>query len=166
MACARSALEALHGGALAAGVSLHVNLSPPALLGPALEDLLTGAPLDRVVVEITEHHAVADYAPLLEVLAPWRARGLRVAVDDLGAGYASLRHVLMTRPDVVKVDMALVRGVDGDPVRQALLRAAVEVACSVDVAVVAEGVETEEEHAALRSVGVRQLQGYLLGHPA
>ena len=147
-------------------VSLAVNLGPSVLLGPDLAGLLRGRALHRVVVELTEHAPVTDYAALSGALRPWREQGVRIAVDDAGAGYASLRHVLAVRPDTVKVDMALVRGLDEDPVRQALLRAVAGFCRDHGIRVVAEGVETPAELAAVAACGLDFAQGYLLARPS
>ncbi|MCI2240626.1 EAL domain-containing protein [Paenibacillus sp. TRM 82003] len=145
---------------------VSVNLSPATLLDPGLARALAGAPLDRVVVEVTEHAAIDDYAGLLAALEPLRAAGLRVAVDDTGAGYASLRHVLAILPDFIKLDISLVRGLDGDRARRALAAGLVTFAESTDAAIVAEGIETAEELAVLQALGVSHGQGYHLARPA
>ena len=167
LAAAESVLDLLRDGrTVPDGVAVSVNLSPATALNADLAALLHGVDLARVIVEITEHHPVSDYAGFCAFLAPWRARGLRLAVDDAGAGYASLQHVLMCEPDWIKLDIALIRGVDVDPVRKALLRAVIAFAVEAGIKVVAEGVETEPERDALCELGVDLLQGFLLGHPA
>ncbi|NAZ74702.1 EAL domain-containing protein [Kineococcus sp. T13] len=145
---------------------LTVNLSPATLTSPALARLLEGVPLERLVVEITEHAAIEDYAALLATLEPLRRNGLRVAVDDTGAGYASLRHVLAILPDFIKLDISLVRGIDADPSRRALAAGLVTFAASTGARIVAEGIETPAELAALRGLGVQLGQGYHLARPA
>ncbi|MGZ6793168.1 MAG: sensor domain-containing phosphodiesterase [Mycobacteriales bacterium] len=165
VATARSALELLGTPAVPEGALLHVNLSPTTTCATDLAALLEGSDPARVVLELTEHEAVLDYAPLQAALAPWRAQGLRVAIDDAGAGYASFQHVLMCEPDEIKLDIALVRGVDTDPVRRALLRASVAFADEVGIDVVAEGVETPAQRDALVDLGVGYLQGFLFAHP-
>ncbi len=165
LAAAGSVLDLLRDGLVRDGVAVCVNISPRTLLSADLGALLRGLDPSRLVLELTEHEPVHDYAELAAVLAPWRARGLRIAVDDAGAGYASLQHVLMCRPDLVKLDMALVRGVDADPVRRALVDAVATFARGAGMQVVAEGVETEGERAELVGLGVTQLQGFLLGAP-
>ncbi len=145
---------------------LSVNLSPATIAGPGFAEVLTGVPLDRVVVEITEHAAIDDYACLLAALAPLRDAGLRVAVDDTGAGYASLRHVLAILPDFVKLDISLVRGIDADRSRRALAAGLVTFAEASGAAIIAEGIETAEELAVLRELGVSHGRGYHLARPA
>jgi EAL domain-containing protein (putative c-di-GMP-specific phosphodiesterase class I) len=166
LAAARSVLDLLRVGRVPDGATVSVNLSPATVVAADLATLLAGLDPGRVVLEVTEHHEVHDYEALRVALAPWRARGLRLAVDDAGAGYASLKHVLLCAPDLVKLDMALVRGIGGDRVRQALVRAVLGFCCEAGMTVVAEGVESEDERAALVALGVPLLQGYLLGRPS
>jgi len=120
----------------------------------------------RIVLELTEHAEVADYGALCAVLAEPRAAGVRIAVDHAGAGFASLKRVVSLRPDIIKIDLALTRGVDTDPARRALTGALVGFAAEQGAALVAEGVETAEELATLRALGVGFAQGYYLGRPA
>ena len=166
LAAAASVLDLLREDRLPAGVPVSVNLSPRAVLAADLNQLFAGLDPTSLVVELTERHPVEDYGALGDLLDPWRGLGLRLAVDDTGAGYAGLQHVLMCAPDLLKLDMALVRGVDVDPVRRALLGAVLLFASETGVDVVAEGVETEGERRALVDLGVPYLQGYLLGEPS
>jgi EAL domain-containing protein (putative c-di-GMP-specific phosphodiesterase class I) len=146
------------------GLPLSVNLSAEALTDPRTADLLL--PYGPAVgVEVTEHTPVQDYPALTAVTDRLKEAGLQVAVDDAGAGFASLRHVLQLRPTAIKLDMALVRGIDGDPVRRALVRAVAEFARGIDAWLVAEGIETPQERDALLDLGIRLGQGYLLGRP-
>ncbi|MDP3713477.1 MAG: EAL domain-containing protein [Mycobacteriales bacterium] len=167
VAAARGGLQALRPG-----VDVSVNLSAATITSGALPGLLDGLPLSQVVVEVSEHEAVRDYAELGAALEPHRRAGLRLAVDDAGAGYASLRHVVRLAPDVIKLDMSLVSGIDTDPSRRELAGALTSFAHRTGAVVVAEGVERRSEHEALREVGVDLGQGYLyavpapLGHPA
>lgn len=164
VATARSVLERLDE--VPPHVALTVNLAPDTLLAGHLEHLVHDLPVDRVVVEITEHAPVSDYDELERVLRPYRQAGLKVAVDDAGAGYASLRHVLAVQPDLVKVDMALIRGLDADLARLTLLTALADFARASRCRLVAEGVETGAELRAVRSCGVPLVQGYLLARPS
>jgi EAL domain-containing protein (putative c-di-GMP-specific phosphodiesterase class I) len=166
VAAAEAVLDMVDGPHLPPEVAVMVNLGPQTITSPAFSQLLHGRPLDRIVVEMTEHAPVADYALLEAVLQPYRAAGLRIAVDDAGAGYASLRHVLAVRPDLLKVDMALIRGVDTDLARQTLLTALASFATSTDCRLVAEGIETESELHAVQACGVELAQGYLLARPS
>jgi EAL domain-containing protein (putative c-di-GMP-specific phosphodiesterase class I) len=144
---------------------LAVNISPAALADPGVLNLLETAELRRVVVEITEHEAVENYAITRVVLGRLRAAGARIAVDDTGAGFASLRHVLMLQPDVIKLDLSLTRDVDVDRRQQALVRAVTAFSAQVGATVLAEGVETQAQLDTLREIGVRLGQGWHLGVP-
>jgi EAL domain-containing protein (putative c-di-GMP-specific phosphodiesterase class I) len=147
------------------GMFLAVNCSHVAAASSEFADRLEGVE-DRIVLEITEHEAIEDYGTLAEALAPLRARGLRVAVDDVGAGYASLRHALQLAPDMVKMDISLTRGIDRDPGRRALATALISFAGETNMTIVAEGIETAGELHALRELGVRYGQGFYLARPA
>jgi len=144
---------------------VSVNMSSRAVLAMGVERVLRDWPLERLVLEITEHDAVQDYAALDQVLAPLRQRGLRLAVDDLGAGYASLQHLLRIKPDLLKVDISLTRDVDRDTRRQALISGLVRYATTSGSRVVAEGVETEAERNVLAELNVDAIQGYLVARP-
>lgn len=144
---------------------LAVNLSARVLASGAVTDLLAHDSLPRLVVELTEHDAVDDYELLAAELAPLRRRGLRLAIDDVGAGFASLRHVLRARPDILKIDRAFITGIDADPSAEALVASLRDYAARVGATVVAEGVETPAEHAVMRRLGIDWLQGYLFGVP-
>jgi diguanylate cyclase (GGDEF)-like protein len=143
---------------------LFVNASPMALAEPALFALRDALP-ERLVVEITEEAAVGDYEILREQLQPWRNSRVRFAIDDLGAGYASLRHVLELSPDFLKLDRTLICDIDKDTHRLALVRALVAFAREVGITVIAEGIETRGELAAVSDAEVPLGQGYLLGRP-
>ena len=147
-------------------VALCINLGPETLLTPRLDELLHDRPLSRVVLEITEHAPVSDYETLSAALRPYRDRGLRLAVDDAGAGYSSLRHVLAVEPDLIKIDMTLTRGADRDLVRRTLLSALAGFAADTGCRLVAEGVETPGELAAVASCGIDLVQGYALAEPS
>lgn len=118
------------------------------------------------MLEITEQVAVDDYDALIANLAPLRRAGMRLAIDDAGAGYSGLKHIFTLRPDFLKLDTCLTRGIDADPVRQALVAAMVGFAGATGSIVVAEGIETAAELAALATLGVGLAQGYHLGRPA
>ncbi|HWH27705.1 MAG TPA: EAL domain-containing protein [Mycobacteriales bacterium] len=146
-------------------VSLAVNLSPLALAHEQVHAELRLHDLSRIVVEITEHEAVRDYAAARAHLQDLRAAGARVAVDDIGAGFASLHHALLLRPDIVKLDQSLTRGIDHDARQRALVVALTRFAAEVGVELVAEGVETAEQATALQSLGLVVGQGWGLGVP-
>ena len=143
---------------------LAVNLSPSTLRDPRLTDLLLSPriPADRIVVEVTEHARVADYLEAQRVLGALRRAGVRVAVDDAGAGYSTFRHILQLRPDIIKMDQSITRDIDTDPARRALATALVIFAGEVGASVVAEGVETEAELRALADTGIYRGQGFAI----
>jgi EAL domain-containing protein (putative c-di-GMP-specific phosphodiesterase class I) len=146
---------------------LSINATPELLRDrPFLDRLLSlDIPSERLVLEITEHERVSSYDDLAAALVPLRERGVRLAVDDTGAGYASLNHVLQLRPDIIKLDRSLVSHVTSDPARRTLVTALVLLALELGAAVTAEGVETPLELATLASLGVDHAQGYLLSAP-
>lgn len=150
------------------GSTILVNLHPWDLRDEGL--LAPGSPLaamaDRVVLEITERASLEHVPDLRARIDALRRQGFRIAVDDLGAGYAGLTCVADLAPDVVKVDMSLVRGVDRDPTRRRLVRAIVDLCAELGIRAVAEGVETEAERAALTAIGCDLMQGFLFARPA
>ena len=151
-------------GSPPAGRLLFVNISPGTLRHPGLFMLADRLP-SRLVIEITEQTDIEDYAKLREDLAPWIARGAQVAIDDTGAGYASLEHVVELRPDFLKLTRGLVADIDKDANRQALLRALGAFAREVGAVIVAEGVERREELEVLREAQIDFAQGWLFGRP-
>jgi EAL domain-containing protein (putative c-di-GMP-specific phosphodiesterase class I) len=157
------ALESL--GEFPDDVFVSVNISPEYILRGALDDIFRDRPLERVVLEITEHAAVEHYDQLSTLMQPFRQRGLRIAVDDAGAGYASFRHILNLAPDRIKLDMSLTRDIDKDPARRALAAAFSRFSEVTGTAIVAEGVETESEIDTLQKLGVSTVQGFYVGRP-
>jgi EAL domain-containing protein (putative c-di-GMP-specific phosphodiesterase class I) len=147
-------------------VYLSFNVSPEALINGDLRRVLEGMPLERLVLEVTEHATIDEYSELTNALAPLRTQGLRLAVDDAGAGFASFRHILRLQPDIIKLDMSLTRDIDTDAARRALASALIRFAHETGSKIVAEGVETASELRVLRSLGVNKVQGYFLGRPA
>jgi EAL domain-containing protein (putative c-di-GMP-specific phosphodiesterase class I)/AmiR/NasT family two-component response regulator len=151
--------------ALPPSAYLALNVSPSTLLHRDFGQLLRAVPMERIVIEMTEHAPVGDYEGLNRILHPLRDAGVRVAVDDAGAGFASLRHILLLAPDIIKLDISLTRGIDGDRPRRALSYALVAFARETRTTIVAEGIETEAELRALRDIGVTHGQGFLLARP-
>lgn len=144
---------------------LSVNASPETLCSPELAACLQAFPLDRIVIEVTEHAVVEQYEALAAAVRPLQERGLRLAIDDAGAGYASFRHVLNLAPHLIKLDLSLVRDIHRDRSRQALAAALCGFAKATGCHLVAEGVECAEELSALRELGISKAQGYHLGRP-
>lgn len=147
-------------------VNVSVNVSPDTLLSPALPATLAPIDLTRVTVEITEHAQIEDYEQTKAAIDRLQARGARLAIDDAGAGFASLRHILDLMPDVIKLDISLVRGIDLDQPRRALATGLISFANEIDAEIVAEGIETEQELACLKQLGVHLGQGYILARPS
>ncbi len=145
------------------GTYLSLNVSPDLVGSPELTVVLSRCERP-IVLEITEHVAIDDYG-LLRARLQLLGSDIRLAVDDAGAGYASLRHVVELEPDLVKLDLGLVRGIDADPARQALIAGMCYFGAKRHISLVAEGIETEAEFTTLRSLGVQYGQGYLLGRP-
>ena len=146
-------------------VSLAINMSPDVVLDGALARVLAQVDLRRIVVEITEHSIVSDYGALGAALQPFKNDGLRLAIDDAGAGYASMRHILSLNPDIIKLDMSLTRNIDSDSNRRALAKALISFARDIGSSITAEGVETQAELMMLMELGVDMAQGYYLGRP-
>ncbi|MEK8050100.1 EAL domain-containing protein [Ideonella sp. DXS22W] len=156
----------------APGTLLFVNLSASTLVElverQPLSDLLGDAVVSpsAIVIELTEHERVADVPQLIEVANRLRALGLRFALDDFGDGRSSLRLWAELRPEIVKIDKYFIRGVDSQPVKVQTLRGLLRLAESFGTALVAEGIETEQELRVVRDLGIEYGQGYLLGRPA
>ena len=144
---------------------MSLNVSPAlAICVTPLLDVVAGA--DRpVVLEVTEHAEIDDYSRLLGALDHVRSHAM-LAVDDAGAGYAGLHHILELRPQYVKLDISLVRNVDSDPARQAMVAGMTRFAESVGCALIAEGIETENELTTLKLLKVEYGQGFFLAKPA
>lgn len=166
MLAIRGALEEMT--LMPAGTYLSVNVSASTAVDHPLLDLLSspGVAADRIVVELTEHSDVTDWPLLHHTLASLRLLGVKIAVDDTGAGFAGLSHILNLRPDIIKLDLDLVRGIHLDPARQALATGLLVFAKQIGAPLVAEGIETEHDLATLQRIGVTHGQGYYLGRPA
>ncbi|SDS56363.1 EAL domain, c-di-GMP-specific phosphodiesterase class I (or its enzymatically inactive variant) [Halopseudomonas xinjiangensis] len=152
---------------------LNLNFLPRAAADPfaGLDSTLAAAeqhdfPVDRIIIEATEGEAFGDPARFADVVNEYRRVGMRLAIDDFGAGYAGLNLLAEFQPDIVKLDMGLVRGVDSHGPRQAILRGIVQVCCDLGIELIAEGVETVEEFSWFSDHGVTLFQGYLFAKPA
>jgi EAL domain-containing protein (putative c-di-GMP-specific phosphodiesterase class I) len=167
--CRRAALERVHY--LPSGKKLFLNCLPTSIGDPSLRDEGLVKTLENyqlrprdVVLEISEQESIENFAIFREMRDSWRELGLHIAIDDAGAGYASLEAIMEITPDFLKADMRLVRGLDADPPRQEVLRALNAVARRIGAAVIAEGVETQEELRVLRQLGIPYGQGHYFGH--
>ena len=159
-------------GLSADGACLSINFMPSAVYEPRACIRLTldaakrtGFPLDRIIFEFTEAEKL-DTAHLLNILTTYKAIGFKTAIDDFGAGYAGLQLLAQFQPDIVKIDMDLVRGIDSSPVKRSILRHTLRLLEELAITPLCEGVETVDELRALQDLGVRLIQGYLLAKPA
>jgi EAL domain-containing protein (putative c-di-GMP-specific phosphodiesterase class I) len=144
---------------------LAINVSPAAMLEDRFFETVVSHGRNRVVVEVTEHQPVESYDDLRYVCKALRDEGIRIAIDDAGAGYSSLHHILMLAPDIIKIDMSLTHDIDHDPVKRALAVSLLNFSEETHATVVAEGIETEAELHTLKELGVPWGQGFHMGRP-
>jgi EAL domain-containing protein (putative c-di-GMP-specific phosphodiesterase class I)/putative methionine-R-sulfoxide reductase with GAF domain len=144
---------------------LAINVSPETAASAEIARLCARSAADRIVLEITEHSSVDDYLLLTERARALRDMGVHLAIDDAGAGFASLRHVLRLEPDLIKLDKSITRSIDKRLRHQSLAAALLTFASGTSASIVAEGIETAEELATLKRLGVPYGQGYYLGRP-
>lgn len=151
---------------LPADAFLCINASPSTVVSSELIGALAGQPLDRIVLEVTEQEAIGSYEEFSAAIEPLRRAGLRLAIDDVGAGFASLTHIVRLVPDVLKLDRALTADISASSHVRALAAALTSFALEIRSVVLAEGIETEQQLSLLGALGVSLGQGFLLGHPA
>ncbi len=144
---------------------LALNMSPATVQLLAERELCPPELCPRIVIELTEHVPIEDYSAVHRALSTIRGHGARLAADDLGSGYAGFRHLIALQPDIIKLDMSLVRGIHCNRPQRALATALVAFAADVGAQVVGEGVEEAEELEVLRDIAVPWAQGYYLGRP-
>ncbi|MDH5420284.1 MAG: EAL domain-containing protein [Acidimicrobiia bacterium] len=149
-----------------AGRYITVNVSPKVVESLPFSAIVKRLTSGRVRLEISEEALIEDYERFRSTIAELRRRGLRVAIDDVGAGMASLKHLVLIPHDSIKLDLDVVRGVDHDRNRQAMVSALVALSKATGTQVVAEGIETMSELVSLAELGVAYGQGYFLGRPA
>jgi EAL domain-containing protein (putative c-di-GMP-specific phosphodiesterase class I) len=152
---------------------LNLNFLPQSLCTSSASILTTmeaarqnDLPIELIVVEVTENEVIGDHARFTELINGYRALGVKVAIDDFGAGYSGLNLLANFQPDQIKLDMTLVRGIESHGPRQAIVRAVDQVCCDLGIDVIAEGVETIEEYLWLENQGIKLFQGYLFAKPA
>jgi EAL domain-containing protein (putative c-di-GMP-specific phosphodiesterase class I) len=146
-------------------VYVSVNVDPATASSVFLAEIIEPWPAERIVIELTEHAPASDYPSLREALDAFRRSGVRIAVDDAGAGFASLRHILELAPDIIKLDISIFRDIDTQASQRALASALVGFAREIGTDLIAEGVETAQEAMALDSLGVSLMQGYYMARP-
>jgi EAL domain-containing protein (putative c-di-GMP-specific phosphodiesterase class I) len=163
---------AVEAGIVATGAKLSINFLPNAVYSPAACIQLTlktarevGFPTDRLIFEFTENEQMIDTDHVRNIVASYRKMGFTTAIDDFGAGHAGLGLLAKFQTDLIKLDMDLIRGVDQSEPRRIIVSGVLAIARALGIAVVAEGVETMEEYKALREIGIRYMQGYLLARP-
>jgi EAL domain-containing protein (putative c-di-GMP-specific phosphodiesterase class I) len=169
-ACRAKAIEV----ATRIGVDTHLNLnflpSTALLPGVGLDSTMEAAirhsfPLNRIIVEATEGEVIADPILFAQVVNEYRRAGMSLAIDDFGAGYAGLTLLAEFQPDIIKLDMTLVRNIDSHGPRQAIVRAIAQVCVDLGIDFIIEGVETLEEFAWFNDIGAHLYQGYLFAKP-
>lgn len=152
---------------------LNINFMPNAVYRPELCIRTTleaaikyGFPIDHIIFEVTESEKVEDLVHLREIVKHYKQRGFKTAIDDFGAGYSGLNFLADMQTDYIKLDMALIRDIDKDRIRQAIVRGILQVCCEIGAYVIAEGVETKDELVVLQELGIDLVQGYYFAKPA
>ncbi len=171
--CRVKAIELATGLNLAKdGARLSINFMPNAVYEPRAcirltlaTALRTGFPVDKIIFEFTEDEKL-DTAHILNILRTYRAMGFKTAVDDFGAGFAGLSLLTKFQPDIVKLDMELIRGIDRDGVKRRIVEHMIRMLGDLEITTICEGVETPDELETLRDLGVRLVQGFVLARPA
>jgi EAL domain-containing protein (putative c-di-GMP-specific phosphodiesterase class I) len=171
--CRVAAIEgAVEAGILVTSARLSINFLPNAVYSPVACIQLTlktaraaGFPTDRLMFEFTENERMVDTAHVANIVETYRRMGFATAIDDFGAGHAGLGLLARFQPDLIKLDMELVRGIDGSMPRRMIVEGVVRMAEGLGIIVVGEGVETVAEYESLRAMGVRYQQGWLFARP-
>ena len=170
--CRTTAISLASDLGMASIANLSINFLPNAVYEPRAciratlaAAMQTGFPLNRIIFEFTEEEAI-DTNHLLHILRSYKAMGFKTAIDDFGAGYAGLGLLSKFQPDIVKLDMALIRDVDTDTVKRTIVRNTLNMLTDLGIQAVCEGIETVGEYDALSDLGVSLMQGYLLAKPA
>ncbi|MGF7152589.1 EAL domain-containing protein [Novosphingobium gossypii] len=163
---------AVEAGILATGARLSINFLPDAVYSPMACIQLTlqtaratGFPPERLIFEFTENEEMRDPSHVRRIVETYGKMGFSTAIDDFGAGYAGLGLLADLPTDLIKLDMALIRGIDRNPRRRLIVEGIVEITKSLGVALIAEGIETAAELHAIRQIGIRYAQGYFLAKP-
>jgi EAL domain-containing protein (putative c-di-GMP-specific phosphodiesterase class I) len=172
--CRVKAIEvAVRAGILDTPARLSINFLPNAVYSPMACIQLTlktaaanAFPTDRLVFEFTENEQMVDPAHVANIIASYQRMGFGTALDDFGAGHAGLNLLARFQPDIIKLDMELIRGLEASLPRRMIIDAVLKMCASLGITVIAEGIETEAELAALQQLGVRYIQGFLFAKPA
>ena len=162
------------GLAMRLGIRCNLNLnflprsleaSPKSIVSTLEAAERANLPIKRIVIEVVEGEIIEDHSHFSRLINEYRGLGLKVAIDDFGAGYSGLNLLAEFQPDQVKLDMKLIAGIERHGPRQAIVRAISQICSDLGIDIIAEGVETEEEYAWLASQGIRLFQGYLFAKP-
>lgn len=167
-------VKAIKGAsALGMAVPVSINFLPNAIYKPELCIRTTleaarvhGFPVQNIIFEVTEGERIEDGPWFAEILREYRRLGFRTAIDDFGAGYAGMKLLADFQPDLIKIDMDIIRNVDTNRARQVIVRNLMRMCEEMDIKVIAEGIETAEERDFLRDAGIQLMQGYLFARPA
>lgn len=170
--CRKTAIEQATALCVASGgASLSINFLPNAVYEPRAcirvtlaTAMQTGFPLSNIIFEFTESEEI-DVNHIVHILRTYRAMGFRTAIDDFGAGFAGVGLLTRFQPDIVKLDMALIRDIDTDRVKRTIVRNTINMLRDIDIDPVCEGIETRGEYDALRDLGVSLMQGFLFAKP-
>jgi len=169
--CRRKAMENL--SSLEPEQLLFLNIEPESVYDPEMRAQMDGGRLketgitpDRIVLEITEHAAVKDFPLFRQALRYFQNQGFRLAMDDVGSAYSGLKTIAEIRPDFMKIDMSLTRGVHANDIKRELLSTICKFSRTTGITVIAEGIEEAEDLRTVREIGIRFAQGYLLAKPA
>jgi EAL domain-containing protein (putative c-di-GMP-specific phosphodiesterase class I) len=152
---------------------ISINFMPNAVYRPELCIRATlnaaeefGFPIERIIFEITEGEEVEDHAHLRNIVEHYKQRGFLTAIDDFGAGYSGLNLLAEMQTNLIKLDMALIRNIDQDKVRQAIIRGIMQVSDELNIRIIAEGVESREELLTLQAFGIELFQGFYFAKPS
>ncbi|MEH6572530.1 MULTISPECIES: EAL domain-containing protein [Pseudoalteromonas] len=145
---------------------ITINTSPQHILSGSIDKVLQSIDCNRIILEVTEHSPILDYQAMRTALQPLRSKGVRLAIDDVGAGYSSFQHILELEADIIKLDISLTQNINKDSRKFLLAKALCGFAKAINCSIVAEGIENQDELNTLRKLGVDNVQGYFIGRPA
>ncbi|MBQ4798957.1 EAL domain-containing protein [Pseudoalteromonas sp. MMG006] len=151
---------------LAPHAYITINTSPAHILSGAINNVLNDVDCTRIILEVTEHSPITNYQAMRAALEPLRAKGVKLAIDDVGAGFSSFQHILELEADIIKLDISLTQNINNDRRKFLLAKALCGFAKAINCSIVAEGIENQEELSTLRKLGVDNVQGYFIGRPA
>ena len=145
---------------------ISINTSPEHIMSGVLFKKLAHIDCSNIVIEITEHSPIYDYQVMRDCLKPLREKGIRLAIDDVGAGYSSFQHILELEADIIKLDISLTQNINKDRTKFLLAKALLGFANAINCTVIAEGIENKHELTTLKELGINNIQGYFIGKPA